>query len=225
MPSTVRNSSPFRRGPWPSAFTISIDHLLVRDARYRLDEHWEDMTSGFTGRASNVWVGTKKCVLYFRCFGPQKWIRPAVFGEVDGDTEHSRRHHHRADGVPGPVFSPTGSSVHRLNSCDGSWAIGVQVNVWRTFRIRGKYSAPDDVTCNIPGCGSKLGRRRNRADCFNICRQRERSEKLDRSLVRNIYSNTLAYRWTVWTAASNDSPSLIESARTRRLLSFLTGGD
>ena len=58
------------KGPRPSAFTISIDHLLVRDARYRLDEHWEDMTSGFIGRTSNL-VGTKG-VLYFWCFGSQK---------------------------------------------------------------------------------------------------------------------------------------------------------
>jgi len=168
------------------------------------------MTSGFMGRASNVRVGTKKCVLYFRCFGPQKWLRPEVSGGVDGDTKHYRRHHHRADGVPRPVFPPTRSSVHWPDSCDGSWAIGVQVNVWRTFPAGGKHSTPDDVTCNIPGCGSELGGRRYRADCFSICRQRERCEKLGRCLVRDNYSNTLAYRWSVCFAASDDSSSLNE---------------
>ena len=166
------------------------------------------MTSGFIRRLSNVWAGTEKCVLYFRYSGPQKWLRPEVSGGVDGDTKHCWRHHHRADGVPRPVFPATRSSVHWPDSCDGSWAIGVQVNVWRTIRYGGKYSAPDDVTCHIPGCGPELGGRRYRADCFNICRQCERSEKLDRCLVRSSNRSTLACRCSVCLAASDDSPSL-----------------
>ena len=105
-------------------------------------------------------------------------------------------------------FPPARSSVHWPNSCKGSWAIGVQVNVWRTFPVGGKHSAPDDVTCNIPGCGAELGGRRYRADCFNTCRQREPSEQLDRCPVRSSNCNTLACRWSVCLTASDDSPSL-----------------
>ena len=111
------------------------------------------------------------------------------------------------------LFSPARSSVHWPESCKGSWAIGVQVNVWRTFPAGGKHSAPDDVTCNIPGCGPELGGRRYRADCFNICRQREPSEQLDRCIVRSSNRNTPACRGSVCPAAADDGPSLIKTCQ------------